>query len=86
MDTVGLSGSLSLDSLLSVVGMGNSPVVQRLGLHAFTAMGQGSIPSQGTKIPQATQAAKNKKTKKVVGMLFRITSMHIPLRDDPKNL
>ena len=33
---------------------GNSLMVQWLGLHAFTAKGPGSIPGQGTKIPQAT--------------------------------
>ena len=32
---------------------GNSLVVQWLGLCAFSAEGQGSIPGQGTKIPQA---------------------------------
>ena len=45
--------------------LGNSLVVQWLGLHAFTAKGMGSIPSQGTKIPQATWCGQNfKKTKK----------------------
>ena len=34
--------------------MRNSLVVQWLGLCAFTAEGLGSIPGQGTKIPQAT--------------------------------
>ena len=36
-----------------VGGRGNSLVVQWLGLQALTARGLGSIPSQGTKIPQA---------------------------------
>ena len=40
--------------------IGNSLAVQWLGLHAFTAKGMGSIPGQGTKIPQATQYSKNK--------------------------
>ena len=31
----------------------NSLEVQWLGLHAFTAKGPGSIPSQRSKIPQA---------------------------------
>ena len=35
--------------------MGNSLVVQWLGLHTFTAEGPGSIPDQGTKILQAMQ-------------------------------
>ena len=34
-------------------GLGNSLVVQWLRLHALTAEGRGSIPGQGTKIPQA---------------------------------
>jgi len=34
---------------------GNSLAVQWLGLHAFTAKGSNSIPSQGTMIPQAMQ-------------------------------
>ena len=32
---------------------GNSLAVQWLGLGAFTAVGPGSIPGRGTKIPQA---------------------------------
>ena len=46
---------------------GNSLVVQWLGLRAFTAMGPGSIPGQGTKILQAAwrgQKLKKTKTKK----------------------
>ena len=36
------------------MGLGNFLAVQWL-LGAFTVTGQGSIPSQGTKIPQATE-------------------------------
>ena len=36
--------------------MGNSLVVQWLGLHAGTAKGLGSIPGLGTKIPEVTQS------------------------------
>ena len=36
-----------------ILDLGNSLVVQWLGLHIFTASGLGSIPGQGTKIPQA---------------------------------
>ena len=43
----------------------NSLVVQWLGLHVFTAKGMGSIPGQGTKIPQARQHGQNLKKKKV---------------------
>ena len=39
---------------------GNSLVVQWLGLCTFTAEGLGSIPGQGTKIPQARQHSQNK--------------------------
>ena len=44
---------------------GDSLVVQWLGLHALNAEGLGSIPGQGTKIPQALQRSqKNKNLKK----------------------
>ena len=36
---------------------------QWLGLHPFTAKGPGSIPGQGTKIPQAGRHGKKKKKK-----------------------
>ena len=35
-------------------------MVQWFGLRTFTAVGQGSVPGQGTKIPQATQRGQNK--------------------------
>jgi len=38
-------------------------VVQWLGLHAFIAKGAGSIPGQGTKIPQAQQSGQENKNK-----------------------
>ena len=38
----------------------NSLMVQWLGCHALTAEGPGSIPSQGTKIPQAMWQKKKK--------------------------
>ena len=41
--------------------LGNSLVFQWLGLHAFTAEGPGSIPGQGTKIPQAVSRGQKKK-------------------------
>ena len=40
--------------------MGNCPVVYWLRLHTFTAKGAGSIPGQGTKIPQHSPTDKNK--------------------------
>ena len=39
---------------ISQGGVGNSPAVQWLGLRAFIVEDPGSIPGQGTKIPQAT--------------------------------
>ena len=41
--------------------LGNSLAVQGLGLHNFTAKGQGSIPGQEPKIPQAMQHGQKKK-------------------------
>ena len=40
--------------------LGSSLVVQWLGLDAFTVSGWGSIPDQGTEIPQAVQHSKLK--------------------------
>ena len=55
---------------------GNSLVVQWLGLHALTAEGLGSIPAQGTKIPQATWSGQNKnKIKQNKTLLFRGAEM-----------
>ena len=46
-------------------------VVQQLGLCASTAKGSGSIPGQGTKIPQAGwRDQKKKEKKKKVRKLF----------------
>ena len=42
---------------------GNSLAVQWLGLPAFTAEGLGSVPSQGTKILQATWHSQKQKQK-----------------------
>ena len=44
--------------------IGNSLAVQWLGLHDFTAEGEGSIRGRGNKIPQAPQPKKRKKKKK----------------------
>ena len=38
--------------------------VWRLGLHAFTVKGTGSIPGKGTKIREATWFSQGKKKKK----------------------
>ena len=42
------------------LGLGNSLVVQWLGLCAFTAEGTGSSSRQGIKIPQAMQHGQKK--------------------------
>ena len=42
---------------------GNSLAVQWLGLHAFTAEGEGSIPGWGTRVPKAAWCRKKKKPK-----------------------
>ena len=44
--------------------IGNCLAVQWLGQHAFTAVGQDSIPGQETKIPQATRCSQKKKKEK----------------------
>ena len=49
---------------------GNSPMVQRLGLSAFTARGLSLIPGWGTKILQAKQCDRKKKSKKAIGILI----------------
>jgi len=43
----------------------NSPAAQRVGLCSLTAEGLGSIPGQGTKIPQTTSGGQKRKTKKL---------------------
>ena len=43
---------------------GNSLAIRCLGLYTFTAESPGSIPGQGTKIPQAAAQPKRKKKKK----------------------
>ena len=45
---------------------GNSLAVQRLGLHALTAEDLGSIPGQGTKIPQALWRGHKTKQNKTI--------------------
>ena len=51
---------------------GNSLEVQGLGLSTFTAVGPGSIPGQGTKIPQASKRGTPAKKKKRI--FFPISS------------
>ena len=49
---------------------GNSLVAQRLGFRVLTAEGLGSIPTQATKMPQATQSKKKKKATLVERVVF----------------
>ena len=51
---------------LKQLTLGNPPVVQWLGLRAFTAEGAGSIPGQETKIPQAVWHGQKKKVYKCI--------------------
>ena len=41
-------------------------MVQWLGLHTLIAEGPGSIPGQGTKIPQSNSSSKKKKKSSVI--------------------
>ena len=52
-----------------VEGLWNSLEVQQLQPLTFTAEGLGSIPGQGTKIPQATWLGKKKK--KANGLIWK---------------
>ena len=47
-----------------------------LGLHAFTAKGAGSVPGQGTKIPQPRSVAKNKVVRYVCKYLCMYTYIY----------
>ena len=62
--------------------MGDSLVVQWLGLSASTAEGPGSVPGQGTTIPQATCLSQfpsppEKKKKNQTGDGSKNISIHI---------
>ena len=48
-------------------GLEDFPSVQGLGLSTFTTESLGSIPAQGTKIPQSTRQSKKKKKQKTRG-------------------
>ena len=70
----GGSGDTEFVTLLAnakIPNLGNSLVVQWLGLHAFTAEGLGSIPGQRTKIPQA--ASRGQKKNKIPDFTLRDT-------------
>ena len=52
------------------LNLGNSLAVQWLGLGTFTAKVPGSIPGQGTKIPQAKSLGQKRKKKKEISLLW----------------
>ena len=52
--------------MIMKVILGNSVVVQWLGLSAFTVVGLGSIPGWGSKILQAAQHGQKKRKEKIV--------------------
>ena len=54
-------------------------MVQWLGVQAFTTEGIGSIPGQGTKIPQATWPKEIKKKNLLRTLLILTTPSIIPL-------
>ena len=56
---------LSGHMIMKVI-LGNSVVVQWLGLSAFTVVGLGSIPGWGSKILQAAQHGQKKRKEKIV--------------------
>ena len=69
----------------SAVGVGGtSLVIQWLGVFPFTAEGVGSIPGQGTKIPQAAHVAK--KYKKCQWDLFTCPLMASSWLSEQKHL
>ena len=55
-----------LDLFFIKTTIGNSLVVQWLGLHASTAGGKGPIPGQGAKILHAAWSGQNKKKKTTI--------------------
>ena len=59
-------------SCFNDIKLGNSLVVQWLGLHAFTAVGLCSICSGGTKILQAAQCGQKKKKKRYKSWLIYV--------------
>ena len=56
----------------------DSQVIQWLRLCAFTAEGVGSIPGQGTEIPQAASGAKKERKKKKRESERKKTNLQLP--------
>ena len=53
----------TIKMVYNIEHLGKSLAVQLLGLGVFIAVGPGSIPGRGTKIPQAMQRGQKKKKK-----------------------
>ena len=51
----------TIKMVYNIEHLGKSLAVQLLGLGVFIAVGPGSIPGRGTKIPQAMQRGQKKK-------------------------
>jgi len=62
-----------------VLGLRKMLIVNSLAVHwlAFTPKGPGSVPSQGTKIPQAMQCSKKKKKYLLLKLLFALIIISI---------
>ena len=63
-------------------------MVQRLRLHTSNAVGEGSIPGQGTRVPHATWCGqKNKKLKKLKKKKRNVKSLEkLPFKKLPDNV
>ena len=66
--------------------MGTSLAVQWLEVFPFTAEGVGSIPGQGTKIPQAAHVAKKKKKKSVGSCYLPTYGLYMAFRAETSEL
>ena len=73
------------EKLVSKTTIRNSLAVQWLGLGAFIAVAPGSIPGQGTKIPQAMGKTKKKKDKTSTEMDIHNFKSQANLNDSKRN-
>ena len=70
LSTPALSRSIMWSTYIILNFLGNSPAIQWLGLHAFTAEGTGSIPGGGTEIAQAVHRSQKKQNSLKVPKMF----------------
>ena len=59
------------------VFLGNSLVVQWLGLHAFTVKGPGSFPGRGTKISQVAWCSQETNKKSQIFFLVQFLKSYV---------